>query len=144
MICLAESSGCRRAVAFLTLLRKFSLWSPRRVNSSRKLKHLRFWSGQFTCAVAVCWEKSCLVIWSWNFCGIAVSAVHLISCSGEFGCGLFAIVQCSSLSTHWRFNTAVQSQLESRAANLLKCNRSWRIVVLPNEGTPQFKKKPTL
>lgn len=93
-----NSSGCRRAVVFLTLLRKFSLWSPRCVNSSRKLKHLRFLSGQFTCTVAVCWHKSCLVICSWNLYNIAViSVVHLISCTGEFDFGLFAIVQCSSL-----------------------------------------------
>lgn len=91
-----NSSGW--AVAFLTLLRKFSLWSPRCVNSSRKLKHLRFLSGQFTCTVAVCWNKNCLVICSWNLYDIAViSVVHLISCTGEFGFGLFAIVQCSSL-----------------------------------------------
>lgn len=122
-----NSSDCRRAVAFLPLLRKFSLWSPRRVNSSRKLKHLRFLSGQCTCTVAVCWEKSCLVICSWNLCGIAViSVVHLISCSGDFGCGLLVIVQCSSLSSHWGFSPAwIQT------CKLAEMQQK----LLPNEGT---------
>lgn len=133
-------------MAFLTLLRKFSLWSPRCVNSSRKLKHLRFLSGQFTCTVAVCWEKSCLVICSWNLYGIAV-----INCCSphqlHWWVWLWIVCHCPvfisviPLEIQCSCTDPAVLQLESRAPNLLECNRSWRIMVLPDKGDSHNLKK---
>lgn len=40
----------------------------------------------------------------------SLSIANLISCTGEFDFKLCAILKCLSLSFHWRFSAAVESQ----------------------------------